>query len=237
MTDFYPRGKGHMHRIFTALVGCVAVGFAALPSQAAFTINDLYNTGQATQSTLQPQGSADPHYSVTKPDNTTAPGLVTVDDAFPIPPWIANDGNSQWVSPSLADNDAAGNYRWSTTFTLPANVLLDSIAIIGRWATDNQGLDILINGNSTGGAFATPATNSSFTSYTPFSILSSTYNFFQPGVNTLTFIVNNAAGSTGNPSGLRVDDIRGTYATPEPTTLVTWGLLLGASAVVYCRKK
>lgn len=55
-----------------------------------------------------------------------------------------------------------------------------------------------------------------------------------PCVNTLTFVVENLARDTGNPSGLRVD-ISGTASpVPEPGTL----LLLGSGmAGLWIRRR
>ncbi len=54
----------------------------------------------------------------------------------------------------------------------------------------------MVNGNMTG------ITSPGFTSFTPFTI--TTINGLGPGINTLDFVMNNA-GTTLNPTGLRVD--------------------------------
>src|SRR5262249_45642139 len=76
----------------------------------------------------------------------------------------------------------------------------------GRWATDNAGTDILINGASTG------QTSAGFDTFTPFQITSG----FFAGFNTLTFKINNA-GLSPSPSGLRVE--MSGLAAPEPMML------------------
>jgi hypothetical protein len=68
------------------------------------------------------------------------------------------------------------------------------VSLVGIWATDDTGVDILLNGTSTG------LSSAGFSSFTPFSIT----NGFVTGLNTLTFKVDNA-GTSPNPSGLRVE--------------------------------
>ena len=110
---------------------------------------------------------------------------------------------SAWISPSrdtqgLSDGAGTYNYRYETTFDLtgfnPATTRL-----AGRWATDNQGMDILINGMSTG-----QSNPSQFVSWTPFQITSG----FVAGINRLTFVVNNGgpgASPGSDPTGLRAE--------------------------------
>lgn len=174
-------------------------------SQAA-TITNLYNTGVNNGGVAIGPNLPDPHYSlIVQPGSTTA---TTVDDTmYPIPPWVANNAGSRWIGPSdpFADGPT-GNYVYRTTFTLPANANLSTVNVSGWWGTDNQSIDILINGSSTGNVSA------GFTTLVPFNVSSG----FVIGNNTLDFSLNNAGG----PTGLRVDRMVGTYQViPEPGAL------------------
>lgn len=144
------------------------------------------------------------------PDYTIIPGGLTatvLPEAFPIPPWLANTDTSKWVGfDNEGSNADPGDYDFSTTFSLggadPAKTRL-----LGGWATDNTGLDILINGSSTG------ATNGgNFGVLQPFGVLGA--GLFQPGDNTITFRLNNAEPGF-NPSGLRVDARVYDYGLPD----------------------
>jgi hypothetical protein len=75
--------------------------------------------------------------------------------------------------------------------------------ILGLWSADNTGSDILLNGVPTGNA-----QGGSFPVLSPFEISAELGDSFLPGLNTLTFLVNNA-GDADNPAGLRVEAIVG----------------------------
>jgi len=90
------------------------------------------------------------------------------------------------------------NYRYETTFDL-TGFYPNATHLAGRWATDNQGVDILINGVSTG-----QPNTAQFVSWTPFQITSG----FVAGINRLTFVVNNGgpgAPPGADPTGLRAE--------------------------------
>lgn len=160
----------------------------------------LFGTGVGTDGVVLSDGLADPHYSFTT--NSTLPGVTEAvvhnSTVFPIVtgPWLANSATSKWIGPEL-DTVAslAGNHAYRTTFDLtgfdPATAVL-----LGGWATDNDGLDILLNGVSTG-----RNNTAGFAVLTPFTVSTG----FVAGVNTLEFVVNNAANGY---TGLRVDGLR-----------------------------
>jgi hypothetical protein len=174
---------------------------------SAVPIANLYNTGLDAVGNYQPAFAPDGNYTVvSSPLGPFTP--VAVDDTvYPFPSfWVANNSpNSRWIGTSAQFSDGPnGNYLYRTTFSLPANAT--SAMISGLWATDDPGLDILINGNSTGQVSA------GFSSLVPFSVASG----FNVGLNTLDFLVANVGGG---PTGLRVDGIKGTYQIPEPASL------------------
>src|SRR5262249_23557352 len=88
---------------------------------------------------------------------------------------------------------AVGFYTYRTTINL-TNRDPSSVIILGRWATDNAGRDILVNAVST----ANPQ-HGGFTAYTSFAI-SSKQASFVAGPDTLDFVVENvqAIGYTGS---------------------------------------
>jgi hypothetical protein len=151
---------------------------------------------------------------------------------FPIGPWISNSATSKWIAPrsDAGNGNADGNYTYRTTFDL-TGLNPTSATITGWWATDNAGLDILINGKSTG--ISVPFSDGSgysFQSQHAFTITEG----FAPGINTLDFVVNNFPNSGNiNPTGLRVELAGAAEAgsVPEPCTLLLIGSgLIGLAA-------
>jgi len=163
---------------------------------------------------------------------------VTVVPGFPIPPWMGNGPNSNWIGPS--SNGAAdgagtpplspfvfpgyssalsspqGEYYYTTTFTgIPTSV--SGL----QWTSDNQGLKIFLNGHDEG-----PVLNTGdFTKFAPFSLNPAD---FVAGLNTLTFVTFNEeyGASHASPTGIRIEG-RLVTAIPEPgmMTLAVVGAL------------
>jgi hypothetical protein len=164
-------------------------------------IPGLDNTGVDDAGRPLRDNDVDPHYRLTFGGSTAY--ATTEAGGFPVSPWLGGNSMSAWISPSpdtLGLSDGLGTYiyRYVTTFDLTG---LDPFTarIAGRWATDNRGVEILVNGFST-----FQSNTNQFTSWTPFTINST----FFPGTNTIAFLVNNGgpgvpAGS--DPTGLRVE--------------------------------
>ena len=155
-------------------------------------IPGLYNTGVDAEGKPFKDNAIDLHYRLTFGGTTAY--VATDAGGFPIPPWLGSNSMSAWISPAhdtlgLSDGLGTFNYSYRTTFLL-TGMDLSTVRLAGRWATDNNGVDILINGVSTG-----QSNTNQFGSWTPFVITTGFVN----GVNTLTFVVNN--GSPGSPAG------------------------------------
>ena len=207
----------------------VALGFAMLVPAAvshAALVTTLFNTGVNASGTPLSDGTVgDPHYSlVSVPTGSTTSILVrTSAGGYPIPPYVGDDSVSAWIGPnndSILDGPV-GQYDYQTTFNL-AGFNPSTASITGQWSTDNEGVDILINGVSTGNTIPNPV---SYESFTPFTIGSG----FVSGINTLDFLVNN----DGGPTALRVEMTATAAAVvPEPASLaLLCSALLGLGAM------
>lgn len=200
--------------LFAAL--CI---LAAVAAAGPIPIPGLYSTGTAGE------GLLDPYYWLAASPYGTLPVYGVVTDGFPIPPWVSNSSSSRWISRTAdARNDLPGYYTFRTTFDL-TGLRPNTAVITGQWSSDNSA-EIWLNGVFTGIAlnFAQP-----FPSLHNFTIAGG----FQPGLNTLDFVVHNwvcpgCPPDFGNPVGLRVN-ITSAMAEPVPEpatfTLIGFGLI------------
>lgn len=194
------------------LPGLVCLG--GLTLQAA-PIPKLYNTGVDDSKAILPPAAVDPHYTLTASAdaNDLGPDTFTLNPGFPVGPWLAEGPDSRWIAPNPAQGvgDNEGSYTYRTTFDLTGYDAAKA-SITGRWAVDNGGTDILLNGNSLG-----LANNGGFGAFTDFEIPAGSP--FVSGVNTIEFIVSNAPSGI-NPTGFRAE-MRGVVELPsEPPTIV-----------------
>ncbi|RKX42148.1 MAG: hypothetical protein DRP64_10300, partial [Verrucomicrobia bacterium] len=180
------------------IYGLLAVGLGL--SSWAEPIPGLFNTGVDNDGYILPQGWEDPHWTLVSSADPAFLGpqsFIIHDSVFPIPPWIENGPVSKWIAPqaSQSPGNAAGNYHYRISFDL-TELFPSSAVVSGRWTSDNQGLDVLLNGMSTG-----------ITSDGNFGVLGNPFTIssgFVNGINTLEFVVNNA-GTDTNPTGVRIE--------------------------------
>ncbi len=155
--------------------------------------------------------------------------------AFP-GPWVPNTDTAQWIGPAMGGMetgiDPVGVYDYRETFDL-TGFDLATVRVTGEFASDN-GAILELNGVPVGFGSA------GFDTWTPLLMNSG----FQPGVNTLDFLVTNDLNGYFNPSGLIVELI-GTATPPlttttlvaMPTTLIAGqaltltGTVLGTSTI------
>jgi hypothetical protein len=208
--------------------------FAGFSSVQAATIDTLFNTGVDDSGNVLSVQEAEIHYTLTSaPSGITGNTLMTIGEAggYPVGPWIGDNNNSRWIVPT-ADRTwldyPAGEYIFTTTFDLTG---LDpaTAEINGKWAADNNGTDIILNGNH-----LNISTDNAYSDWTEFVINSG----FVEGTNTLQFVVSNSAPTTGgeNVIGLRVEMTGTATVVPVPAAVWLFGSgLLGLMG--YSRRK
>jgi ELWxxDGT repeat protein len=185
------------------------------PQPTGFTV---FATGLDNSGSPLPDGAIDPHYQLVAsadPSNHGPNSYVVLENQYPFQFWIADTATSKWIS-SKADqsrNDAGGIFDYQTTFDL-SGFDPSTAQLTGRFTEDNEMVDILINGHSTG-IQNSPA---QWAVWTPFTISSG----FQPGLNTIVFHTHN--DDSGSAGGVRVE-MTGTAkslgAEPEAVTANT----------------
>jgi hypothetical protein len=155
--------------------------------------------------------------------------------------YIGDSTTSAWIGPTGTDNilfgATGGYYDYQTTFVLPVG----SNAVTGEWATDNSGIDILVNGQSSGNKIGTTfSAYQGYTSYTPFALS----NGFVNGTATVEFIVYNYSNSTAlrvnNLHGATVapEGLQGATVAPEPSSFAVFGFLgLGMAGLMLKARK
>ena len=207
---------------FLSLTGLSAgIALLALPSNAAI-ISDLFPTGVDSSGTPLGDGVSDPHYYILE---TTSSGVVINENKIHNA-WVSHSSNSNWIWQEATGEPVKVTRTFRTTFDL-TGLDPNTASISGKWAVDNQGLDILVNGISTG------QTNFGFEELTTFNINSG----FVDGLNTLDFV----AKDLGHISGFLVDSISGNadaipQSVPEGSSLLSLlvvGLFSTASLVMH----
>lgn len=187
-------------------VGGIYAEAAPIGSQR---IPGLYNTGVDNNHQRLADGLPDTHYEVTEaPEGAILPAVAL--GGIPSPPWVQNSSSSRWIGPAndQAGNAPSGEYSYELTFDLTG---LDptSVVISGLWSVDNddQGLGILLNGETTGNNQV-----GGFPQLSRFDLSTEAGHEFNSELNTLTFPVFNAPPDN-NPIGLRVEGLVA-YAFP-----------------------
>ncbi len=144
--------------------------------------------------------------------------MATSANGFPIPPWLGDDSVSAWIGPNTDSSldGALGQFDYRTTFDL-TGFNATTAALTGQWSADNAGVNIKINGVSTGQTVA------SFDAFNSFAVTSG----FISGLNTIDFLVRN----DGGPTGLRVEGALTASPVSEPMSLAILGVGLAGTGL------
>jgi hypothetical protein len=135
-------------------------------------------------------GAVDPHWTVMDGAANALTAYVQT-DALGYPGyWMAPSATSKFISPFADTVDPSGNgtFTYRTTFSLRAGVDAGAVAMVIRYASDNQVTAVTLNGQPIAGVVAG--------SYSTFETLNVTGPFSE-GVNIVTIVVANQGGPTG----------------------------------------
>jgi len=220
---------GSICRVFGIQLLVIVLALPTVAFGQAVSIPDLYNTGVDDSGNPLAEDAVDPHYTLVEPSNIVGDAYVTTSaGGFPVGPWLGDNALSTWLTPATNANgpgngDGSPSYWYETSFDLTG--LDESTALIqGKWSSDNNGLDILLNGQSTG--FTNPL---QFADWSVFTLSADAGHPFVAGVNTLQFVIQNGGGEENpdGPTGVRVE-MEGRAFVPEPTSVaLAWLGLLG----------
>jgi len=195
---------------------CIAAVVHAAP------ISSLFSTGLDGAGDPLAGGASDVHYTVL--ETGTAAQVRTGNSGL----YFPNSADSQWIWENAAGIPTNVTRTFRTTFDL-TGFDHTTAAISGLWGTDNEGLDILLNGVSLldlGSPDFRLLSNSipHFSMLNPFTIEAG----FQSGLNTLDFIVRD----NGGQAAFRAEFVSATAdagdaaAIAEPATLALLGVAL-----------
>lgn len=230
-----------MKRSYFSFLAITTLGFASIAQAEINPILGLFNTGVDGTGAYLASGASDGHYSlVAVPAGSGITNTQVAGSGAPIPPW-ATPSASQWIGPAGYPSlgGPGGTYDYQTTFTIGSPFSAADFDLLGTWLTDNEGVDILVNGNSSGYTVPDDGFGIPFTAPHQFHLSSG----FVTGLNTIDFVVHNIPNDTSttadnengnNPTGLDVEFTYAGTATPEPGTFV---LLLGGAALVIAGKR
>jgi len=162
------------------------------------TFTNVWNTGMDGTNALAP-GTPDPNYVLVSapPGGCTGPAQVLNPLTLPVPPWVANGPNSQWIGAGPTADCQEGVYHYRLCFYLPCT---DGASIVGQWTADDNAA-MFLNGQPTGITIPSPQ-NPNIPLYNWFPV--SITNGFICGTNCLDFYVTNALIGV-NPTGFRAE--------------------------------
>jgi hypothetical protein len=145
-----------------------------------------------------PNGADDDDYSVTGPPGSgigPRPATIIDDAALPDLSWLGSTLQSKWIGVEAGGRGPAGDHVYSVRIELVDGIDGPLSALRGKFAADDEIVNLRINGRETG------ITGAGAGSWTPIPA-AATRGFLVGGTNTIELVVRNAESG---PTGLRLD--------------------------------
>jgi hypothetical protein len=118
-------------------------------------VMDLFSTGVDDFRVRLPDGAVDPHYQLLPGDQTEYPGpeafvLHRTEPPFTTGRWLPNTAISQWLAPyaRVPALDGTGQYVFRTYINMYEQDTRVALIPTFRWAADDQGTVVRLNGIS-----------------------------------------------------------------------------------------
>ena len=195
---------------------------------------DLGNGTQVFSTGMDVAGSVDQRYRLTSIDGSPVDQDLSVVSAFFL---SNNNADSQWIGHTGLSNAPNVVYGTSTVIDLTGFDLVNNLfSIAGSWISDNRGVDIRVNGVSTG------QTNSGqhgqalwdLDPANAFSLDSATSGLIA-GVNTVDFLWENGTPTftAPSPTMVRIEFEEFSLVSPVPAPSVP--LLFGVALIGFVR--
>ncbi len=208
-----------MKSVFAIVAVGLAAVFIASQTADAATVN-WRSTGVTTAGTPEAYGSDDSHYTVTFNGQTSQAKVINDHSR-----WVNPENpelNARWIGlTEFNTSDPVGTYTFTTEFNLtgfdPSTANMSF-----RYAVDNN-VVVNLNGNEIASSTPIVGDELGYIDLLPLVTVAGSTGFFNSGINTLEFVVNNIFNNPqnhGNPMGLLVSGIGGTVsAVPVPAAL------------------
>lgn len=203
---------------------------------SAALVAALATPGAANAATTVTMGT-NASWTITDSSNNVLDTFTPTNSQIP-GTWSSSDANSQWISPELGrglsfaqggGTSPAGLYSFTGVFELSnvGNIQTNTVT----WWADNILRTLVINGqtifsNRPGSALSQEFVNGGITE-------TFTTPVWKNGTNKVTFIVENGAGASGNPTGLRA--LMVSTSIPEPGTWML--MILGLGAIGFAMRR
>ena len=179
----------------------------------------LFNTGVNGSGAVLAGGAADTHYDILGIGDAkvmTAPPSV----------YISNSADSKWIWQEADGTPTNVTLTFRQTFDM-SGLDVSSATIAGRWAVDNAGVDILVNGTSTG------QTASGFGAWSLFSIDN---GLLTSGINTIDFVAYDGGVIAGFRTEFTQASADAASSVPESNTSLVL-MVIGLAGLLLVRRK
>ncbi len=166
--------------LLLSLVLAVALFLCPLASATPITIHNTGTTGSGV----------DPYFTITaSTDSSVHANSPAYTDVSRAGGWAAAISGTNWINPSQSGSGSQsfGPYTYTYTTTFDLSGLDPATAALSGLLQADDAVTLFLNGNQ-----VSAANIGTYTRTIPFSIGSNFSPDFQPGINTLSFLVNNS---------------------------------------------